>query len=239
MDSMVAMQSEKTDLLMAAMWRAQQALKPVKQDLVNPQFNSKYAGLGAVINALEPYEDEGIVITAIPWGLTSEGNLNLFTQFTHQESQQFIRSLITMPVPKNSCQGIGIAITYGRRYAAQCMGNLALEGTHIDNDGNYDKLKDALDRTDSPNSTPTGAGRPLQDQDASVPTYPFEPWKGKPLYMVPYSTLKNGLKYLRDNLDNPKNAKYRNKNLSHIDCIEVELGSRDGEPHEQSPEETT
>ena len=228
--STLLVQSEKIDQLMGAMLKAQQALKPVKKNLVNPFFHSKYAGLGAVLDALEPYEDNGIVITAIPWGLTANGGaLNLITQFTHAESEQFIRSLTTMPIPKDDPQGVGSALSYARRYAATCMGNLAMDE---DDDGTRAQHAMNTPKDAMPAVAPSRPPDSQQGHDASAPLYPFKPWKGKPLTMVPLKTLQSGLMFIQEGLNAPENAKYRERNERQILDIEAEISRREPNPTE-------
>jgi hypothetical protein len=123
-------QSAEIDKLTAAIVRAQAQLKPVPKKCTNPFYNSKYADLADVMEGVAPFNAEGIAITQFPMEAPS-GQLYLDTQLSL--GNQWMRSRLTMTLAKNDPQGMGSAITYGRRYALGCMTGIV---TDEDNDGN-------------------------------------------------------------------------------------------------------
>jgi hypothetical protein len=123
-------QSVEIDKLTAAIVRAQAQLKPVPKKCTNPFFNSKYADLADVMEGIAPFTAEGIAITQAPMEAPA-GQLYLDTQLSY--GNQWMRSRLTMTLAKNDPQGMGSAITYGRRYALGCMTGIV---TDEDNDGN-------------------------------------------------------------------------------------------------------
>jgi len=95
----------------------------------NPHFKSKFADLGAVIDAIRPVADHGVwyrqVLHEGPDGVTIE---TLYTGFGATISA----GTLYMPAAKRDAQGFGSALTYARRYALQTAFGLATE----DDDGN-------------------------------------------------------------------------------------------------------
>jgi len=104
-------------------------LEGAKKKSANPHFKSKYADLGAVIDAVRPIADHGIwfrqVLHECERGVTVE---TLYTGFGATISA----GTLFMPADKANAQGFGSALTYARRYALQAAFGLASE----DDDGN-------------------------------------------------------------------------------------------------------
>lgn len=130
---MAMWQSAEIDKLTAAIVKAQARLKPVPKKCTNSFFHSKYADLADVMEGLAPFNEEGIAITQFPME-APQGQLYLDTQLSL--GNQWMRSRLTMTLAKNDPQGMGSAITYGRRYALGCMTGVV---TDEDNDGNVPK----------------------------------------------------------------------------------------------------
>lgn len=126
------MQSDSIANLAKAIAEAQKQLKPVKRERKNPFYNSRYADLASVWEALRPFAEQGISITQSPVSGGEPGCVALETQLTHV-SGEWIRSTLTLPVMKDDPQGFGSAITYARRYALGCMTGVVTED---DDDGN-------------------------------------------------------------------------------------------------------
>lgn len=100
----------------------------------NPHFKSKFADLGAVIDAIRPVAEHGVwyrqvlhrqVLHEGADGVTIE---TLYTGFGATVSA----GTLYMPAAKRDAQGFGSALTYARRYALQTAFGLATE----DDDGN-------------------------------------------------------------------------------------------------------
>jgi len=105
------MQSEKIDLLTAALITAQGEYSALKRDCVNPFFKSKYASLDSVIDATSPaLRKYGLIVIQ-----TTDGD-NLISTLAHS-SGQWISGSYPLHAVKNDPQGMGSAITYARRYA--------------------------------------------------------------------------------------------------------------------------
>ena len=124
-------QSEQIHDLAAAIVAAQLKMVPAAKDHVNPYFNSKYADLASVWEALVCFREAGIAITQSPMEAPA-GHLALETQLTHVTGQ-WMRSRLVVPLVKQDPQSAGSALTYARRYALGCMTGLV---TEADDDGN-------------------------------------------------------------------------------------------------------
>lgn len=121
--------------LAAALIKAQLDMDPLHKDAKNPHFNSKYATLAGVqevaLPALAKYEIAVMQSASTEW---SEGNVLVKVGCTliHAPSGEFVTNEIALKPMKPDPQGIGSALTYGRRYLLTTMAGLAPE----DDDGN-------------------------------------------------------------------------------------------------------
>lgn len=110
---------------------AQGMMANAKKTCDNPFFKSKYADLATVWDACrEPLTKNGLSVVQMPGAIDEKGNIEITTMLVHSSSQ-WIRSTMRIKVTKADAQGIGSAITYGRRYALAAMVGIAQE----DDDG--------------------------------------------------------------------------------------------------------
>jgi len=110
---------------------AKKAFGPALKDKSNPAFRSKYADLGACIDAVE----EALLANGIaffqetsedPTGVTVE------TVFLHESGESLRCGKLHVPASKQDPQGYGSALTYARRYSLMAACGIAPE----DDDGN-------------------------------------------------------------------------------------------------------
>lgn len=124
------LQSEKVDLISKALIHAWDKIKTAKKQAENPFFHSKYADLGAVVEACK-----GALISSdlVPVQSTTmiDGKLVLVTTIYHS-SGQWIRGYLGVNPVKNDPQAVGSAMTYARRYALSALVGLT---TEEDDDG--------------------------------------------------------------------------------------------------------
>lgn len=122
--------SGDTKVLFPAFLKAQQAMGEVLKTSSNSHFKSKYADLAAVIEAVLP------ALHANGFGLMqpphSDGDIVQVETLLVHESGGYIRSCLGLRPSKSDPQGVGSAVTYGRRYALQSIAGIAPE----DDDGN-------------------------------------------------------------------------------------------------------
>lgn len=127
----------------AAFVKAKKAFGPALKDKTNPAFRSKYADLGACIDAVEDaLLDNGIAFFQETFedatGVTVE------TVFMHESGEAMRCGKLHVPAAKQDPQGYGSALTYARRYSLMAACGIAPE----DDDGNAAaKAKPAQART--------------------------------------------------------------------------------------------
>lgn len=124
-------QSQEIGELFAALSKAQAKMGVAVKDKVNPHFRSKYASPESLQKVYQlPLAENGLsVIQNIK---TNEEGVFIETILGH-ETGQWISSEMKLLVDKPTMQGLGSAITYGRRYSLSSMLNLHSDE---DDDGN-------------------------------------------------------------------------------------------------------
>lgn len=164
--------SEKLENLFAALNAAQKVMRGAVKDAKNPHFNSKYADLASVWDAArDPLTDNGLTIIQ---PVSAVGPSITVTTILAHKSGEWIASDLTLTSDKNTPQGAGSAITYGRRFGLSSMVGIAPE----DDDGNAAEgigrkakqaQQDVVDRKlgGTPETPPTPAA-----EDAPPPSPP-------------------------------------------------------------------
>ena len=116
--------------LAGALAKAQSEMEGAKKESTNPFFNSNYADLHAVIKSAFPYLSKyGLSVTQ--GNEMIMGAVCVTTTLMHS-SGQWLRSKVKLPLEKKNAQGVGSAITYGRRYGLSAMVGIA----QFDDDAN-------------------------------------------------------------------------------------------------------
>lgn len=97
----------------------------------NPHFKSKYADIGAVIDAIKPaLVKHGLFFTQHPQ--PSEGGVTVETILHHASGESISLGSLFVPADRNNAQGFGSALTYCRRYGLVTAFGVPTE----DDDGN-------------------------------------------------------------------------------------------------------
>ena len=126
--------SQEAGELAKALINVQRQLQPATRDANNPFTRSKYATLNSVMDSCrEALLSNGIWLCQYPVP-ADPGYLGLVTKLTHAESGQWQSSLAVVPLPKADPQGVGISMTYMRRYALSAMLGIV---TEEDTDGEF------------------------------------------------------------------------------------------------------
>ena len=115
--------SPQLDQLAAALAKAQSEMEGAKKESTNPFFKSSYADLHAVIKSSFPYlSKNGLSVSQ--GNEVIKGAVCVTTTLMHA-SGQWMRSKIKLPLAKVDAQGVGAAVTYGRRYGLSAMVGIA------------------------------------------------------------------------------------------------------------------
>jgi len=108
--------------LAAALVKAQSAMGGAKKDSTNPHFKTAYADLASVWDACRaPLANAGLSVVQLvssdaTQGIPHCGHAIIETILAHS-SGEWVSSTLAVPLTKADAQGLGSAITYGRRYA--------------------------------------------------------------------------------------------------------------------------
>lgn len=111
--------------------KAKKAFGPALKDKSNPHFRSKYADLGACLEAVDDaLLDNGIAVYQETF--LDDSGVTVETIFLHESGETIRSGKLHVPASKNDPQGYGSALTYCRRYSLMAACGIAPE----DDDGN-------------------------------------------------------------------------------------------------------
>jgi len=111
---------------------AQKGFGKALKTSTNPHFRSKYADLGACIEAvIDSLHEQGFALIQMPKP-TEEGFVTIVTELLYKTGERLYFGELTIPVMKRDAQGYGSALTYCRRYSLMSAMGIA----PLDDDGN-------------------------------------------------------------------------------------------------------
>ena len=140
--------SDSIAKLAAALCEAQKTELFALADKINPFFKSKYADLSSVWDAIRsPLTSNGMAITQTMASDSMDG-VTIETTLMHISGEYISGSLYIKP-EKNTPQGLGIAITYGRRYALMAIIGISPE----DDDGEGAMVRKRNKQNKTPKTT--------------------------------------------------------------------------------------
>lgn len=113
-----------------ALVKFQSKLKPVTKDSKNPFFQSRYADLSSILQAVMPILSESGLALTQPMRIDGDKTI-LITKLIH-ESGESIASEMILPTHSDP-QKLGSLITYYKRYQLQALLGIS---TEEDDDGN-------------------------------------------------------------------------------------------------------
>ena len=122
--------SDTISELTKALVKAQKAVKSAAKSSINLHFKSRYADLSEVMDACVPALNANGLAVLQP--VRADGPLVTITTMLVHESGEWIAEDLSMKAVQDTPQGIGSAITYGRRYGLSALVGVAPE----DDDGN-------------------------------------------------------------------------------------------------------
>jgi hypothetical protein len=139
--------------------KAKRAFGPALKEKNNPAFRSKYADLGACIDAVE----DALLANGIAFiqeTFDDATGVTVETVFLHESGESMRCGKLHVPASKQDPQGYGSALTYARRYSLMAACGIAPE----DDDGNAASKKGPV--AASFRSSPTmGAMEEVDDPD--------------------------------------------------------------------------
>lgn len=107
---------EAVPTLSFAMSKAFADIRAATKDATNPHFKSKYADLGAVIDAIKPALVEHQLFFTQRTDPV-EGGVQVETVLHHANGEEMSLGKLFVPANKRDAQGFGSALTYARRYS--------------------------------------------------------------------------------------------------------------------------
>ena len=124
--------SENIDQLAKALVKVQAALQPAAKDAANPFFKSSYASLNSVWDACRSsLAENGLAVTQL--NQLADNGVIIETVLMHV-SGQWISGEMLLPLAKHDAQGVGSAVSYGRRYGLAAIVGIVADA---DDDGNH------------------------------------------------------------------------------------------------------
>ncbi len=117
------MKSETIGALAAALAKAQGEMQNAAKDKDNPFYKSTYADLASIWDACRiPLSKNGLCVAQSLEVI--DGKTLLVTELMHTSGEWIDSHMLIQPV-KNDPQGMGSAITYGRRFALSALVGIA------------------------------------------------------------------------------------------------------------------
>lgn len=148
--------------LASAMAAAFAKIEGATKSANNPHYKTKYADLGAVIDAIKPaLIAHGLYFTQHPE--PSDRGVTIETWLHHASGDSLSLGKLFVPANKQDAQGFGSALTYARRYALVTAFGVPVE----DDDGNAAARGQSQQGTVSPAAASYADAQPLSDADWS------------------------------------------------------------------------
>ena len=161
MDSVEARTEEFEDMkvgveLLTALGKAQGEFPMIPETEYNPFFKSSYAPLKEINKAVDPIlRKHGLIVLQRPIVIHGVFETQaLETLLLHEKTGQYIRGIQLLQPVKSDPQGMGSAMSYGRRYSKSAMLGLT---TEPDDDANV-----ASSRKEKPKPKPKPEPEPVQ-----------------------------------------------------------------------------
>lgn len=109
----------------------------------NPFFKSKYAPLNEILNEVRPLlSRHGLAV--IQNTMSIDDRIGIQTVIIHTSGEQIASDILLLKGDKDTAQGQGSAITYGRRYQLSAMLSIASEDDDDGNTASGEKPKSAV-----------------------------------------------------------------------------------------------
>ncbi|MGB9979406.1 ERF family protein [Methanobacterium sp.] len=116
--------------IIKALVKVQKQLQNPSNTATNPFFRSKYAPLPDILKQVRPILSENGIVLLQDTG-SCDGNVFIRTELIHTSGEKITSAKLILKPDKDTAQGIGSAITYGRRYQLTALLGISSE----DDDG--------------------------------------------------------------------------------------------------------
>ena len=184
--------SESIIKLSQAMAKAQAEVNHALLDSKNPHFRSDYASLESCLNAAKPVMGKYGLALMQSGDRSAEGDMVLTSLLTH-ESGEWVQFQMPLVLSKQDMQGLGSALTYGRRYSL--CGILGIGSDDDDGSANADSLKPQAPQQQQP-MPPQQKTAPQRPTQGGAYTVGFGKHKGKTLDEMGEKDVRSYLMYL-------------------------------------------
>ena len=125
--------SEQTNEVGKALAEANLAIINPKNTAQNPFFKSQYAPLNEILSEVRPIlAQHGLSVIQNTLSIDNN-NIGIQTMILHESGQYVMSDVMCIKMDKDTAQGQGSGITYGRRYQLSAMLSISSED---DDDGN-------------------------------------------------------------------------------------------------------
>lgn len=138
--------SESIGKLSKALTAVQSQIKPALKDAANPFYKSTYADLNSVWGAARDLLAKN-GLSVIQGNSVGIDNTVIVETILAHESGEWIQSELALPLSKSDPQGVGSAVTYGRRYGLAAIVGIVADA---DDDGNHASGKNGNGHTPAP-----------------------------------------------------------------------------------------
>ena len=193
--------------LFGALAKAQTKIGSAKFDAVNPHFKSRYATLSSVHDACKAALSEA-GISVSQHCSSADGRTVSVSTLLGEKSGEWMQSTLTLPLDKASAQGMGSAITYGRRYALAAMVGVVADE---DDDGNLAETFKPEQKSYTPASPVANPVKtyapPLEIKQTGGPgnyIFPSGKYKGRKVQDLSTQEMGEYLKYWSNSTTPPK-----------------------------------
>lgn len=199
---MITMSAEMGEMFVA-LAKAQGSIKDAKMDKENPHFRSKYASLSSVHDAIKAELSKNGIAVSQHCHSADGKSVTIITLLGHS-SGQWMQSSLTMPLDKVTPQGMGSAITYGRRYALAAVVGIASDE---DDDGNVAERQapapQQRQQSAPPRQAPQQQAKPQQTVPAAhnpnaIFVFPAGKYKGRDIASLTHDELRGWYHYFAD-----------------------------------------
>ncbi len=162
--------SDNISELAKALAAAQAEMKPAPKDSQNPYFKSSYADLATCWEAARgPLTKNGLSVVQLTTPGNDGSSVNVESVLLHT-SGEWIKGVLQVKLAKQDPQGLGSALTYGRRYGFMALIGLA----PADDDG--EAAAGRVQQKAQPQAaTQQPPQRPAQEQQQADPALATKP----------------------------------------------------------------